>query len=192
MSNKTGIKQNLKESFIGGIRYVLRIFTTAAAVLSLFIPFSVFKTDVPAFNFEFKISLPGVFSLADNENMPVIKNLAKSVLFADTVETASYITAMFILLSLVTLVIVFFFLFSFADVYSSSKIAAVFSFGAAALSLFIFVFELMANGISSFPSFVIFKIGFGAPAAFAALTANGFVNLAIRKKKRKEEGFTDE
>ena len=174
------ILAKVKAAFIGGALPIIRIITTLLCVATLLIPFADLSISTPFFSTNLSLGGIGIYNLFSGDMLTAIPGFAGSVLFGSAMKRILILIGILLAIALTDVILVITEILNFINIKKNAKVMGIVSIVGIALCVAFYIAGFFVNS-AAVPSYISFKLGFGALAAAIILAINCFINFKIHK-----------
>ena len=174
------ILAKVKAAFIGGPLPIIRIITTLLCVAALVIPFADLNIAAPVFSTDISLGGIGIYNIASGDMLSVLPGFAQSVLFGTIIKKVFVLTGILLAVALADVVMTVIELLNFINIKKNAKTMGIISIIGIALCIAFYIAGFVVNS-AALPSYLSFRLGFGALAAAVMFAVNAFINFKIYK-----------
>lgn len=175
------ILAKVKAGFIGGALQIARLIVTLLCVAALLIPFADFSISTPAFSTDMSLGGIGIYNLFSGDMLSAIPGFAGSALFGGMMKNVLILLGIILLIALCDVALVIGWLLNFINIKKSAKAFSIISAIGFALCIVFGIAGFIFHS-KALPSYMSFRLGFGALAAAIMFAVNFIINLKIHKK----------
>lgn len=174
------ILAKVRAAFIGGALPIIRIITTVLCIAALIVPFADLSISTPFLSTDISLGGIGIYNLISGDMLSSIPGLAESVLFGTIMKKFLVLTGILLAITLTDVVLAVVSILNFINIKKNAKAMSIISIVGLALCIAFYIAGFVVNS-AVLPSYLSFRLGFGAFAATIIFTVNIFINFKIFK-----------